>query len=76
MRPLDLRDVSFFVSVVDTGGIGAAARALSAPKSSVSRGVARLENKLGVRLLHRSTRSLTLTEAGQSFYERGGERRD
>ena len=70
MRPLDLRDVSFFVSVVDTGGISAAARALSAPKSSVSRGVARLENKLGVRLLHRSTRSLTLTEAGQSFYER------
>ena len=70
MRPLDLRDVSFFVSVVDTGGISAAARALSAPKSSVSRGVARLENKLGVRLLHRSTRSLTLTKAGQSFYER------
>lgn len=67
---MDLRDVSFFVSVVETGGISAAARALSAPKSSVSRGVARLENNLGVRLLHRSTRSLTPTEAGQSFYER------
>lgn len=59
-----------FVAVVESGSISAAARKLGAPKSSVSRGVASLENALGVQLLHRTTRDVRLTTAGQSFYER------
>ena len=59
-----------FVAVVENGSISAASRKLGAPKSSVSRGVAALENALGVQLLHRTTRDVRLTTAGQSFYER------
>ncbi|MEM9490831.1 MAG: LysR family transcriptional regulator [Myxococcota bacterium] len=67
---IDLDDVAVFVRVVEARGFSAAARALGAPKSSVSRRVSRLEGKLGIRLLHRTTRSLTLTEAGRTYYER------
>lgn len=59
-----------FVTVVECGSMSAAARKLGTPKSSVSRGVAALENALGVQLLHRTTRDVRLTTAGQSFYER------
>jgi DNA-binding transcriptional LysR family regulator len=64
---LDL--ISTFVSVVDAGSFTAAAKHLGVPKSSVSRGVARLEEDLGVRLLQRTTRKLHLTEAGQRYFE-------
>lgn len=66
----DLNDVQFFVAVVENHGFSAAARALNLPKSSVSRRVANLEAQLGVRLIERSTRSLRLTEVGNSFYDR------
>jgi DNA-binding transcriptional LysR family regulator len=66
----DLNDVQFFTAVVENHGFTAAARALNLPKSSVSRRVASLEARLGVRLIERSTRSLRLTEIGVSFYER------
>ncbi|WP_253889634.1 LysR family transcriptional regulator [Actinokineospora diospyrosa] len=66
----ELGDVAVFVRVVATGSFSAAARALWMPKSSVSRRVARLENRLGVRLLHRTTRSLALTEAGSAYHAR------
>lgn len=59
-----------FVQVVDSGGFTAAARALRAPKSSVSRQVKRLEQRLGTQLLHRSTRAITLTDAGRTFHRR------
>jgi DNA-binding transcriptional LysR family regulator len=59
-----------FVQVVDAGSLSAAARQLKVGQSSVSKSVAQLEEWLGVRLLLRSTRSLTITEAGQRFYER------
>lgn len=59
-----------FIAVVECGSMSAAARKLGAPKSSVSRGVAALESSLGVQLLHRTTREVQLTTAGQSFYER------
>jgi DNA-binding transcriptional LysR family regulator len=66
----DLNDVQFFAAVVENQGFSAAARNLNLPKSSVSRRIASLEARLGVRLIERSTRSLRLTEVGVSFYER------
>lgn len=67
---LDLNLLPVFVAVAEAGSMSAAARALGWPKSSVSRGVAALEATLGVRLLHRSTRKVSLTTAGAAFYER------
>ena len=65
-----LNGLSVFVRVVDTGGFSAAARDLGMSKSAVSKQVAKLENRLGVRLLNRTTRRLSATEAGTVFYER------
>ncbi len=59
-----------FVRVADTGGFSAAARTLRLTPSAVSKLIGRLEDRLGVRLFHRTTRSLSLTEEGRSFYER------
>jgi DNA-binding transcriptional LysR family regulator len=69
-RGVDLDDVAVFVQVVEAGGFTAAARVLQVPKSSVSRKVARLEARLGTRLLQRTTRSVVLTEAGRAFHHR------
>src|SRR5262249_54562600 len=66
----DLNDLLFFAAVVEHSGFSAAARSLNLPKSSVSRHVGRLENRLGVRLLERSTRNVRLTEIGSSYYAR------
>lgn len=68
MNPIDLGDLNdyrYFAVVVDAGGFSAAARRLDLPKSRLSRRVAGLEARLGVRLLQRSTRRLTLTEVGR-----------
>ena len=62
--------MQLFVKVVELGGFTAAARDLGLPKSSVSRQVARLEDRLGVRLLERTTRALRTTEIGQTYFER------
>jgi DNA-binding transcriptional LysR family regulator len=59
-----------FVRVVETGSFSAAARALNMGQPAISKTVAQLEARLGVRLLMRSTQGLAPTEAGQSFYER------
>lgn len=67
---MDLNRVSAFVRVVHDGSFTAAARTLGLPKSSISRSVAQLEQDLGIRLLHRTTRQLHLTDAGAAFYER------
>src|SRR5258708_37422433 len=67
----DLNDLVFFAAVVEHSGFSAAARSLNLPKSSVSRHVGRLEDRLGVRLLERSTRNVRLTEIGSSYYARG-----
>jgi len=67
---MDLNRVAVFVSVVGAESFTAAADKLGLPKSSVSRSVAQLEDELGVRLLERTTRKLSLTEAGQAFYRR------
>jgi DNA-binding transcriptional LysR family regulator len=59
-----------FVRVLETGSFSAAARHLNVGQSAVSKSIAQLEDRLGVRLLMRSTHSLTPTEAGQIYYER------
>jgi DNA-binding transcriptional LysR family regulator len=64
----DLNDMYFFAEVVDRGGFAAAGRALGMPKSKLSRRVAELEQRLGVRLLQRTTRKLSLTEAGELYH--------
>jgi DNA-binding transcriptional LysR family regulator len=64
----DLNDMLYFAEVVDRGGFAAAARALALPKSRLSRRVAELEARLGVRLLQRTTRRLSLTEAGELYH--------
>jgi DNA-binding transcriptional LysR family regulator len=66
---MDFNRIAIFVRVVDEQGFTAAAKTLRLPKSSVSRSVALLEEALGARLLHRTTRSVKLTEAGTAFYE-------
>jgi DNA-binding transcriptional LysR family regulator len=58
-----------FVRVIDTGSFSSAARQLRIGQPSISKAIAQLENRLGVRLLLRSTHGLTATEAGQNFYE-------
>ena len=59
-----------FVLVVDSGSFSAAARRLNVGQPAISKTVAQLEDRLGVKLLVRSTRGLAPTEAGQNFYER------
>lgn len=66
---LDLNQLAVFIRVVDEGSFTAAARSLGIPKSRVSRMLADLEAKIGVRLLHRTTRKIHLTEVGQAYYE-------
>jgi DNA-binding transcriptional LysR family regulator len=65
----DFNDFQFFAAVVLHRGFSAGARALGVPKSRVSRRVALLEERLGVRLLDRTTRGLGLTEVGQQVFE-------
>lgn len=67
---MDLNRISSFVRVVSEGSFTAAAKSLGLPKSSVSRSVAQLEEELGIRLLHRTTRRLRLTDGGTALYER------
>lgn len=63
-------DIETFVTVVDTGSFSAAAERLDAAKSAVSRRVRALEARLGVKLLNRTTRRLSLTDAGRDFHQR------
>lgn len=64
----DLNDLYYFVQTVDHGGFAPAGRALSIPKSRLSRRIAELENRLGVRLIQRSSRRFNPTEIGRIYY--------
>src|SRR5258707_15854284 len=68
----DLGDLTAFVAVARSGGFRDAARASGSSASSLSEAVRRLETKLGVRLLNRTTRSVVPTEAGARLLERLG----
>jgi DNA-binding transcriptional LysR family regulator len=67
---IDLNDMRLFAQVVNAGSFTAAARELGMPKSTLSRRISNLEGRLDSRLLHRTTRSLRLTDVGAEFYER------
>lgn len=65
----DLNDLYYFVQVVEHGGFAPAGRALAMPKSKLSRRIAQLEERLGTRLIQRSTRRFVVTEVGQRYYQ-------
>ena len=64
-----LDDIPVFAAVVEAAGFSAAARKLHVTRSAVAKSVARLEERLGAQLLHRTTRRQSLTRDGQTFYE-------
>lgn len=66
---LDLNDIAIFAAVVEAENLTRAAHALGLPKSTVSRKLAALEHRLGVRLLHRTPRRLDLTDAGRELHQ-------
>lgn len=66
----DLNDLAYFAYVVEHGGFIRAANVLSVPKSSLSKRVARLEQRLGVILIDRSTRRFRVTDVGKDVYQR------
>ncbi|QKJ89090.1 LysR family transcriptional regulator [Paramixta manurensis] len=65
----DLNELYYFVQSVDHGGFAPAGRALGMPKSKLSRRIAMLEERLGVRLIQRSTRNFAMTDIGRTYYE-------
>ncbi|MEZ0132493.1 MULTISPECIES: LysR substrate-binding domain-containing protein [Novosphingobium] len=67
---IDLNDYAYFAEVVAHGGFAPAGRALREPKSKLSRRIAGLEARLGLRLIERSSRRFRVTDTGQAFYER------
>lgn len=67
---IDLNDYVYFAEVVGHGGFAAAGRALREPKSKLSRRIAGLEERLGLRLIERSSRRFRVTDTGLAFYER------
>ena len=70
MNPFNLQDITTFLAIVDSGSLTQAAERLEVSKSIVSKRLKRLEEMLGVALLHRSTRGITPTEQGQAFHLR------
>lgn len=66
---MNLNDLSIFVQAVEHGSFAAAGRRLGMPKSTVSKRVAELEATLGARLIHRTSRSFSLSELGRDFFE-------
>ena len=73
MNPNLLPDLATFVLIIDQGSFTAAAKAAGATPSAISRSVSRLEQALGSKLLHRTTRKLALSETGKMVYEHAQE---
>ncbi|CAI1526739.1 LysR family transcriptional regulator [Serratia ficaria] len=71
MLRANLNDIQVFMAVADAGSFVAGGLAMGLSRSAAGKGVARLEQRLGVRLLNRTTRALSLTDEGREFYRRG-----
>src|SRR5271163_4887892 len=69
MVMIDLNELYLFTQVVDQKSFASAARLLGVPKSTLSRKISQLEDRLGVRLLQRSTRQLSVTEIGHIYHQ-------
>ncbi|WP_343727868.1 LysR family transcriptional regulator [Burkholderia seminalis] len=69
---IDLNQFLIFIRVIQAGSLSEAARRLNLPKSTVSRKISDLEDRIGERLIQRTTRKLSLTEAGRVLFERVG----
>ena len=69
MAAFNLNDLQLFVQAVESGSFTAAGRHLGIPKSTISKRVAELEERLGVRLIQRTSRSFALTDIGGEFFE-------
>lgn len=69
MGSTELNGLALFVEIINQGSITAAAKATNRPKSTLSRQLSEFEERLDVRLIDRTTRTLTLTEAGRALYE-------
>jgi DNA-binding transcriptional LysR family regulator len=67
----NLNDIAVFMAVADAGSFSAGARVSGLTRSAAGKAVARLEDRLGVRLLNRTTRALSLTDEGRSFHAHG-----
>jgi len=67
---IDFNEIVVFIRVVEASSFSGAAQLLGLPRSTVSRKVSQLENSLGIRLLQRSTRKLSLTQAGRDYYQK------
>ena len=65
-----LNDMALFVEVIKANSFRGAAEAVGLPNSTVSRRIAELERRIGLRLLNRTTRRIELTEGGRLYYER------
>ena len=68
MQQPDLNDYFYFVHVIEKKGFSAASEALGLPKSRLSRHIRRLEERMGARLIQRTTRQFNVTELGETFY--------
>src|SRR5689334_15227770 len=68
---MDLNEIAVFTRVVQAGSFTAAAKSLGMPKSTVSRKISDLEERLKARLLQRTTRKLSLTDAGRTYFDYG-----
>ncbi|MCW7541286.1 LysR family transcriptional regulator [Aquabacterium sp. A7-Y] len=71
MLRANLNDILIFMAVVDAGSFIAGGQAMGLTRSAAGKAVIRLEDRLGARLLNRTTRSLSLTDEGRLFYDRG-----
>lgn len=71
MLRANLNDIAVFMAVVETGSFAAGGKATGLTRSAAGKAVSRIEDRLGVRLLNRTTRAMSMTEEGRSFHEHG-----
>lgn len=71
MMSTNLNEILVFVAIVDAGSFVAGGRAMGLTRSAAGKAIGRLEDRLGARLLNRTTRTISLTDEGRTFYDRG-----